>query len=138
MLICGDEFTSWLHPEVFFLIKYVTGHKFFIYTSTRWSNGQRMLLWMVWEQKQSTLREKCPKTEFFLIRIFRHSGWIWRDTKYLSVFSPNVGKYGPEKSLYLDTIHAVQCCYYRLVLENFLYYQHKNYGIKKDEGWSYE
>ena len=27
----------------------------------------------------------------------RHSDWIWRDTKYLFVFSPNAGKYGPEK-----------------------------------------
>ena len=26
---------------------------------------------------------------------------------YLSVFSPNAGKYGPEKTLYLDTFHAV-------------------------------
>ena len=29
------------------------------------------------------------------------------DTKYLSVFSPNTGKYGPEKTPYLDTFHAV-------------------------------
>ena len=36
-----------------------------------------------------TLREKCP------------------DTKFLSVFSPNAGKYGPEKTPYLDTFHAV-------------------------------
>ena len=27
--------------------------------------------------------------------------------KYLSIFSPNVGKYGPEKTLYFDTFHAV-------------------------------
>ena len=27
--------------------------------------------------------------------------------KYLSVFSPNAGKYGQEKTLYLDTFHAV-------------------------------
>ena len=127
MLICGDEFTNWLHREIFFLIKYVTGYKLFIYTSTRWSNGQRMLLWKAWAKKQPKLREKCPKTEFFLIRIFPHSGW----TKYLSVFSPNAGKYGPEKTLYLYTIHAVQWCYYRWILENFVYYQHKNYRIKK-------
>ena len=36
------------------------------------------------------LREKCPNTEFFL-----------------SVFSPNVGEYGPEKTPYLDTFHTV-------------------------------
>ena len=27
-----------------------------------------------------TLREKCPNTEFFLVRIFPHSDWIRRDT----------------------------------------------------------
>ena len=27
---------------------------------------------------------------------------------YLSVFSPNAGKYGPEKTPYLDTFHAVK------------------------------
>ena len=28
-------------------------------------------------------------------------------TLYLSIFSPNAGKYGPEKTPYLDTFHAV-------------------------------
>ena len=31
-----------------------------------------------------------------------------RDTLYLSRFIPYVGKYGPEKILYLDTFHAVK------------------------------
>ena len=30
---------------------------------------------------------------------FPHSDWIRRGTDYLSVFSPNEGKYGPEKTL---------------------------------------
>ena len=34
-----------------------------------------------------SLREKCPNAEF--------------------LFSPNTGKYGPEKTPYLDTFHAV-------------------------------
>ena len=41
--------------------------------------------------RKDSLREKCPKTEFFLVRIFPHSDWIRRDTPYtlyLSVFSP--------------------------------------------------
>ena len=42
-------------------------------------------------------RVKCSNTEFFLIRILLHSDWIPRDTPYLSVFSPNAEKYGPEK-----------------------------------------
>ena len=29
------------------------------------------------------------------------------DTLYLSIFSPNAGKYGPEKTPYLDTFYAV-------------------------------
>ena len=33
----------------------------------------------------------------FLVRIFPHSDWIWRDKKYLSVFSRNAGKCGREK-----------------------------------------
>ena len=56
---------------------------------------------------KSSLREKCPNTEFFLVRIFPHSDWIRRDTPYLSVFSPNAGKCGPEKTPYLDTFHVV-------------------------------
>ena len=41
--------------------------------------------------------EKCPNTEFFLVSIFPQLDWIWRDA----------GKYGPEKTSYLDTFHAV-------------------------------
>ena len=44
---------------------------------------------------------------FFLVRIFPNLDGIRRDTGYLSVFSPNAGKYGTEKTLYLDTFHAV-------------------------------
>ena len=54
-----------------------------------------------------TLHEMCPNTEFFLVRIFPHSDWIRRDTSYLSIFSQNAGKYGAEKSPYLDIFHAV-------------------------------
>ena len=54
------------------------------------------------------LREKCPNTEFFLIRIFPHLDWIRRDNPYLSVFSPNAGIYGPEKTPYLADFDAVR------------------------------
>ena len=40
---------------------------------------------------------KVSVFEVFLVRVFLHSKWIWRDTPYISVFSPNAGKYGPEK-----------------------------------------
>ena len=55
-----------------------------------------------------TLREKCQNTELFLVRIFRHSDRIRRDTDYLSVFSPDAGKYRPEITPHLDTFHAVR------------------------------
>ena len=45
--------------------------------------------------QSSPMREKCPNTEFF-------SG------QYFPVIEMNTGKYGPEKTLYLDTFHA---CY---------------------------
>ena len=44
---------------------------------------------------------------FSRIRIFPHSDWIRRDTEYLSVFSPNVGKYRSKKTSYFDTFHAM-------------------------------
>ena len=53
------------------------------------------------------LREKCPNTKFFLVRMFLYSGWIRRLTTWTFVFSPNAEKYGPEKAPYLDTFHAV-------------------------------
>ena len=46
------------------------------------------------------MREKCPNTKFFLVRIFPHSNWIRR-------FTPNAGKNGPKKTPYLDTFHAM-------------------------------
>ena len=57
-----------------------------------------------WEQ---SLREKCPNTEYFLVRISPHSDWIRRNTECLSVFSPKAGKCGPKKTPYLGTFHAV-------------------------------
>ena len=43
------------------------------------------------------LHEKMSIFRVFLVHIFPHSDWIRRDTPYLSVSSPNIGKYGPEK-----------------------------------------
>ena len=61
-----------------------------------------------WQLVKCALREKCPNTEFFMVRILPHSDWIRRVTEYLSVFSPNARKYGPEKTPYLDSFHAVE------------------------------
>ena len=53
------------------------------------------------------MQKHQSNTGFFLVRIFPHLERIRRDTEYLSIFSPNAGKYGPEKTPYLDTFHAV-------------------------------
>ena len=53
------------------------------------------------------LRVKYSNTEFYLVRIFPNSDGIPRDEGYISVFSLNRGKYGPEKTLYLDTFYVV-------------------------------
>ena len=40
---------------------------------------------------------KSVRIGVILVRIFPHLNWIRRDAEYLSVFSPNAGKYGPKK-----------------------------------------
>ena len=40
------------------------------------------------------MREKCPNTKFF-------------SALYFLIFGLNTGKYGPEKTPYLDTFHEV-------------------------------
>ena len=65
------------------------------------------LLSVILEFSLYSLCEKYPNAEFFLVLIFPHSHQIRRNTPYLSIFSPYAGKYGPEKTPYLDTFHAV-------------------------------
>ena len=77
------------------------------------SHTNKRNTWIVLESKfklfsyKYTLCEKCPNTEFFLVRIFLYLDGIRRFTPYFPIFSPNTGKYGPEKTPYLDTFHAV-------------------------------
>ena len=59
------------------------------------------------------LREKCPNAEYILVRVLSHLDWIRRDKEYLSVICPNAGKYGPEKTPYLDTFHSVFVTFYK-------------------------
>ena len=73
---------------------------------------------------------KISKYGVFLARIFPHSDWIRRGTQYLSIFSPNLGKYGPEKTPYSETFHAVtenlkkQITLYLLLLwDSFLHWE---------------
>ena len=43
---------------------------------------------------------KSVRIRICLVRIFPHLDWIRVDMEYLSIVSPNVGKYGPENSEY--------------------------------------
>ena len=51
----------------------------------------------VWLSPRHCAAWKVSVFGVFLVRIFPHLDCIRRDTKHLSVFGPNVGKYGPEK-----------------------------------------
>ena len=53
---------------------------------------------------------KVSKYGVFPGPYFPAFGLNTESTPYLSVFSPNVGKYGPEKTPYLDTFCAVMSC----------------------------
>ena len=55
----------------------------------------------------ASLHEKRLNTELFLVGIFLYSDRILRFTTEISVFSPNIGKYGPQITPFLDTFHAV-------------------------------
>ena len=53
-------------------------------------------------EKDRTWDRHCMKSvrlRSILVRVVPHSDWIPRDISYLSVFSPNVGKYGSEKQI---------------------------------------
>ena len=61
----------------------------------------------------------------FLVLIFPYLDWIRRDTPYPSVFSPNAGKYRPEK-LWMRTLFVQwEICYSCL-----LFYLHDKMNIK--------
>ena len=52
---------------------------------------------------------KSAQIRSFFGSVFRRIRIEYGDL--LSVFSPNMGKYGPEKTPYLDTFHTVYVCF---------------------------
>ena len=50
---------------------------------------------------------KSVQIRSFFCSVFSRIRTVRRDTPFLSVFSLNAGKYGPEKMPHLDTFHAV-------------------------------
>ena len=60
----------------------------------KYRRGSRAAATSKMERFVLALREKCPNTEFLLVHIFPHSDWI---REIFRKFSPDAGKYGPEK-----------------------------------------
>ena len=56
--------------------------------------------------KKIALPEKCPNTEFFLVRIFPHSAWNG-EILLISPYSARMQE-NTEKTPYLDIFHTVQ------------------------------
>ena len=100
--------------QVFWKTATETGYKSF--SSALWNH--RNSLGTKWERIcpswKYILREKCPNTEFFQVRIFPHSDWIRWDTPYLSVFSPNAGKYSQNSQIFTEK-HLWQSFYFNKV-----------------------
>ena len=76
----------------------------FYYTTIVWCNGTLKISSL---EAEVYTAWKVSKYGDFLVRIFRYLDWIQGFTPYISVFCPNTGKYGPEKTPYLETFHAV-------------------------------
>ena len=56
-----------------------------------------------------------------LVHIFPHSDWIWRDMKYLSVFSPNAGKYNFKYGHFLRSSYCVRALFFSVKTNSFKY-----------------
>ena len=87
-------FYNFLPWKFNYCISYFFNHLFFLVFSI---SGTQY-----WINVALPLRENCPNMEFFLVGIFLYSDWIQK-----TVFGLNTGKYGIEKTPYLDTFHAV-------------------------------
>ena len=55
---------------------------------------------------------------------------------YFPVFSPNAGKYGPEKAPYLDNFHAVLLLQHIIFLTLIVIYLLRNITRIASQGWN--
>ena len=63
-----------------------------------WCHVQKLWLTLLWEHLCTYyIAWKLVVFGVFLVRIFPHWDWIRRDNPFLPAFSPNAGKYRPEK-----------------------------------------
>ena len=54
-------------------------------------------LLVVYQKITLSTAQKVAVLGVFLVCVFPHSDWIWRDMEYVSVFNLNSEKHGPEK-----------------------------------------
>ena len=87
----------------------------FCYSFMTWETGGLELASTIVLVLQVNRLTKCASHVLFLV--FPHLYWIRRDMKYLSIFSLNAGKYGPE-ILRIRTLF-IQCYLPRLALNDF-------------------
>ena len=98
---CGREkkLNPWMQLEILSVFRtflQATNFKNFIRTSLayvmhmlcfRKKHMRKLNIWhmisdVYFHLRKDSLRQKCPKTEFFLVRSFPHSDWIRRDTSH--------------------------------------------------------
>ena len=75
----------WANSNNTFFAKYLrvtAPSKFNLNNSRSWN--ELLVILIIFHTSCTTLREKCPNPEFFLVRIFPHSDWIRRDTRSAS------------------------------------------------------
>ena len=91
----------WLKENKYLSLEEVTGYLNFPNKPNHVSFDSKLILFIHFHtsipvcNKYHTRPSHCLKGSLFgvfLVRIFPHLDWIWRDTEYLSEFSPNVWK----------------------------------------------
>ena len=88
---------------------------------------ENTLEWNAWWMQCVTVMQKVSVFVLSVVRIYPHSNWIPRFTEQISIFIPNVVKYGPEKLQYRQFLRSVfsSCSIVQLAYQshvNFLFY----------------
>ena len=86
-------------------------NKNFIFCTVSWDHGALnsniIYLFLITQLIEYTHCVKSVQIWVFFCSAFSRIRTEYGEILSLSVFSPNAGKYGPEKTPYLDTFHAV-------------------------------
>ena len=86
--------SSWFDSWYF---KFELGLKILIMSFSRFFKDHAFMVYGSVIKITTTRKISLFGVRIFLVCIFTHSYWLWRDTEHMSLFSSNVIKYGPEK-----------------------------------------